>query len=203
MCVYNFALTQWYNLKIKWSRDENFQTRIIQLKLLLSSDLLHLRPVTVRKPQKLIIHSLGKKDRLTGLILITRTVWVVSAHLKHCSVGLEILLCSCRQPWRSRQLLGTRKKGSKRKDHIWEPSLAGAALNSCGGVGGVACSRDVRYTTSVWVKAPAPRRREVKKRETIGESAAYRIALRVLDRSHYSTSYAHFGGKQHHIFFSH
>lgn len=70
MCVYNFALTRWYNLKIKWSRDENFQTRIIQLKLLLSSDLLHLRPVTVRKTQKLI-HSLGKKDRLTGIILIT------------------------------------------------------------------------------------------------------------------------------------
>lgn len=196
MCVYNFALTRWYKLKIKWSRDENFH---------LSSDLLHLRPVTVRKTQKLIIHSFGKKDRLTGIILITITVWVVSAHLKHCSVGLEILFCSCRQPWRSSQLLRTRKKGSKRKDHIWEPSLAGTALNSCGGVGGVACSRrrDVRYATSVGVEAPAPRRREVKKRETIGESAAYRIALRVLDRSHYSTNYAHFGGKQHHIFFSH
>lgn len=35
------------------------------------------------------------------------------------------------------------------------------------------------------------------------ESAAYRIALCVLDRSHYSTSYAHFGGKQQHIFFFH
>lgn len=52
---------------------------------------------------------------LTGIILIRITAWVASAHLKHCSVGLEIPFWSCRQLWRSSQLLWTRKKKKRKK----------------------------------------------------------------------------------------
>lgn len=125
---------------------------------------------------------------LKGIILRTIRVWVISAHQKHCSVGLESSLLFSQPAVLLQSATVSEKKKTHKKNHILSPARPlGQSWRRQ-----VVClrRRDVCCAaTSVCVKAPAPSRggREGNNWKNQQRSELY---LHVLDRSHYSTRYA-------------